>query len=127
MQTESAPSPLVVVIDDFVDAADALALLLGDEGFKVQAAYDGQSALSLIEKLQPEAAVIDIAMPDMDGRAVAQALRATSWGSRMHLIALTGLAVSPEDIEVNGFGFDDILIKPIEANDLLRVLRAHRP
>lgn len=111
--TAAPEAPLrVLVIDDNRDAADSLALLLGLSGHAVKALYDGRTALSTLEDWPAHAVFIDIGMPDMNGWAVASALRQCHAGARMTLIALSGWG-SPQDVQRSlEAGFDLHLTKP---------------
>lgn len=113
----------VVVIDDFKDAADALALLLEIEGLDVHVAYDGQSGLRLIQDLHPDVAIIDLVMPGLDGGDVAKAVRMSPWGAHMHLIALTGLAIPEGSRDILSLGFNQCLIKPAYVDALIAAVR----
>src|SRR5437763_1385579 len=81
----------IVVADDNKDAAMALTMLLDRLGFDVVAtAYDGTSAVDCIERERPHVAILDIALPEMDGFEVAQTVRREVVGP-LRLIAITGL------------------------------------
>ena len=79
----------VVVVDDFIDAAEALAETLMISGYKVWVATDGAGALALIETHQPHCVLLDIGMPGMDGNELTRTLR-TRYGDDIVLIAVTG-------------------------------------
>jgi CheY-like chemotaxis protein len=118
-----AVSPLrVLVMDDNIDAADSLALALQAAGHQTTAAYTAQSALDLAMQLQPEAVVLDIGMPDLDGYEVARRIRAQSWGRRSTLIALTGWGQAEDRRRALDAGFDHHMTKPADPLDLMRRL-----
>jgi signal transduction histidine kinase len=114
----------VLVVDDNRDAADSLALLLNLDGYKVDVANDGATALSEAVRFQPEVVLLDIGMPGMDGYEVARELRAGDPTRSMRLIALTGYG-QPDDRErARATGFDEYLTKPVDPERLRKVLLA---
>lgn len=116
------PGGTVLVVDDYADSADALTAKLRLEGFKVHAAYSGMDALAVAEYKHPDVLLLDIAMPDMDGYAVARAVRQMPWGRIVKLIAISGFD-SPNDIRLSQeAGFDYHLAKPIDFDTLLALL-----
>jgi signal transduction histidine kinase/CheY-like chemotaxis protein len=111
----------ILVVDDNVDAADGLAMLLRLEGHDVAVAYDGVSALAVAEADPPALAVLDLGMPMMDGYELARAFRARPALRGVVLVALTGLA-QPEDRQrTQEAGFDHHLVKPVDADELQRL------
>jgi CheY-like chemotaxis protein/anti-sigma regulatory factor (Ser/Thr protein kinase) len=126
-QASGSEEPMrVLVVDDNHDAAESLAMLLSLEGYTVDVAYDGVSALSEAAKFQPQVVLLDIGMPGMDGYQVARELRAGEPATSMALIALTGYG-QPDDRErACAAGFDDHLTKPVDAELLKEILRTKR-
>jgi signal transduction histidine kinase/CheY-like chemotaxis protein len=112
----------VLVADDNVDAADSLALLLELAGHQVRIAHDGRAALTAANEFRPDAVLLDIGMPEMDGYAVAREIRRTSWGQSMHLIALTGWGHDDDRQRALDAGFDWHLTKPVDPGDLTALL-----
>ena len=85
------PLPLrVLIVDDFRDGADSLALLLKLWGYETAVAYDGPAALTLASAAPPAAALLDIGLPGVDGCEVARRLRTLPGTARALLIALSG-------------------------------------
>jgi DNA-binding response OmpR family regulator len=78
------------VADDNQDAADSLAMILEMAGHDVRVVHDGRSALSVAHSFRPDAVLLDIGMPQLNGYEVARALRKQPWGNGLTLIALTG-------------------------------------
>ncbi|ACC75038.1 hybrid sensor histidine kinase/response regulator [Paraburkholderia phymatum] len=108
----------VLVVDDNVDAASSLALLLELNGHRVRIAHDGLHALDACADAQPDAVLLDIGLPGMDGYEVAQRLRQMVTMSHATLIAITGYG-QPEDIaRARAAGFDHHLVKPVEPDTL---------
>lgn len=116
----------VLVADDNVDAADMLALLLGSHGHETRTAYGGASALSLAEQWRPDAALLDIGMPDLDGYEVCLRLRGRPWGGQMLLVACTGWAQPADRGAAEAAGFDVHLLKPVKVDALLELLASRR-
>ena len=114
----------ILVVDDNVDAADSLAILLQAQGHDTSVAYDGIEALELAEAYRPDVVFLDIGMPRMNGHEVAAALRKMPGFERTMLIALTGWG-SPEDrARSQDAGFDHHLTKPASPTLLKRLLGA---
>jgi signal transduction histidine kinase/ActR/RegA family two-component response regulator len=115
----------VLVCDDNVDAADALAQLLRLVGFVVHVAYDGASARHLAEQVRPDAAVLDLGLGDVSGEELAGWIRAQPWGAGLLLIAVTGWGQDHDRQRTASAGFDHHLVKPVDPDELLALLAAH--
>jgi two-component system CheB/CheR fusion protein len=103
----------VLIIEDHIDAAESLQLLLEMEGHEVKIANDGQAGLALAKTFVPEIVLCDLGLPGMDGFAVARAVRAESSLRDRYLVAISGYA-RPEDIKQSrAAGFDNHLAKPV--------------
>jgi len=114
----------VLLVDDNVDATRALALLLGHAGFVVVTAHDGGEALARAEQTQPDIVLLDLGLPVVDGYRVAETLRARRGGEAMLLVAISGYG-QPEDRQRSqAVGFDHHLVKPIDCDVLLALLRS---
>jgi PAS domain S-box-containing protein len=117
----------VLVVDDHVDAARMLQLLLQYEGHDARIAHDGQAALKAVEEFKPEFVFLDIGMPGMNGYEIARALRAHQSRNNLFLIALTGWG-QPSDIrESKEAGFDLHLVKPLDTASVKRLLETPPP
>jgi PAS domain S-box-containing protein len=112
----------VLIVDDNVDAANSLALLLGLGGHETQVAYGGREALERVEAFQPEVVLLDIGLPEMDGYELAGHLRAMPQSNGFRLIALTGYGQSDDHQHALAAGFDDHLTKPVDLPTLERTL-----
>lgn len=115
----------VLVVDDNVDAAESLALILQMDGHATRVAHDGARALELTQEFDPQVVFLDIGMPGMDGYEVARAMRRQQHASRQPvLVALTGWG-SHEDLErARSAGFDHHLTKPADVEAVERLLAA---
>lgn len=114
----------ILVVDDNVDSADSLALLLTSYGHEVRAAYDGSSALLIAQSFRPEVALQDVSMPDMDGYEVARKFRELPHTKHAALIALTGFTREEDARKAHLAGFDHHLGKPVDFEVLHEVLRS---
>jgi CheY-like chemotaxis protein len=111
-------------VDDCPDNRDSLALLVRVWGFDTAVAADGPSALEAFRSFDPHAAILDIAMPGLDGWQVARQVRDA--GSAVLLVALSGHA-GERDKELSRLaGFDAHLVKPVEPAEVRRLLEGHR-
>jgi CheY-like chemotaxis protein len=108
----------VLVVDDNVDAAATTAQILEQFGHTVQVAHTAAAALALCARHRPEVAILDIGLPDMDGYALAAAIRRL--GGALRLVALTGYGQKADVERAAGAGFDLHLTKPASLEDLER-------
>jgi PAS domain S-box-containing protein len=114
----------ILVVDDNIDAAESLAVLLRLEGHDVRVAGDGPTALGMAQIERLEMVVLDLGMPGMDGFVVARRLREQPGGSDILLVALTGWAQAEDRRRCYEAGFDGHLPKPLEW-DAFRQFLAH--
>lgn len=119
------PSLRILVSDDNRDAAESLAALLRMIGHEVRIAYDGVEAVGLAKEYRPDAVVLDIGMPKMNGYDVARKLRAEPIGKDMTIIALSGWAKEEDKRRSHEAGIDHHLVKPLEPATLLRLLASN--
>jgi CheY-like chemotaxis protein len=108
----------ILVVDDHHDSVAALSMLLEYEGHAVAVANSGRTALELVESFRPHIALVDIAMPEMDGYEVARCIRAQASGSRIYLVALTGWARLDDKAKALAAGFDLHVAKPVDVQKL---------
>ena len=104
----------ILVVDDNADAAASLALLLKFSGHEVHVAHEGEAALRLAETLRPDAVLLDVGMPGMDGYEVARRLRQRPGMKDVVIIAVTGYGAEADRRRTRAAGFDHHLTKPIE-------------
>jgi|GEM_PF-1097397 len=112
----------VLVADDNRDAADSLAALVRLWGHEACVAYDGVTALKLVDNNPPDVVLADLAMPTLDGRKLAQHMRASAGGSYFTLVAVTGFADDRQRNLALAAGFDHYLVKPVEPADVQYLL-----
>ncbi|MEA3086941.1 MAG: hypothetical protein QOC89_4638 [Paraburkholderia sp.] len=111
----SAVAPLrILLVDDNRDSADSLAMLLELKGHEVRIAYDGPQALDVAPRLVPDLAVIDLAMPKMDGYATLAALQQIPALAHTLFAAMTGFGHASDRERTQAAGFHSHLVKPVE-------------
>jgi PAS domain S-box-containing protein len=108
----------ILVVDDNVDAAASLAMLLRMAGHRVEVANDGRSALRLAAAVRPEVVLLDLGMPGMDGYEVASRLRQNPANEGMVLLAVSGYGAEADRRRTRASGFDHHLTKPLEIEAL---------
>ncbi len=113
----------IVVADDNQDGREMLTYLLQREGHEVRAAEDGRRAVEQALGFDPDVAILDIGMPEMNGFDVARQLRERGSGPRPYLIALSGLGQADEKARAFEAGFDHHFTKPVDVQALLGLLR----
>jgi CheY-like chemotaxis protein len=111
----------VLVVDDNVDAATSLALLLRAMGHEAFVAHDGRAALADLSRIRPDIALLDIAMPDMSGYDLARQIR-SRMGSTLRIVALTGFGLPEDRARALEAGFDQHMVKPADAAFLKSLL-----
>ena len=112
----------VIVVDDNMDAAVTLAMLLRFQGHDVRIAHDGATALELATFASPDIVFLDIGMPGMDGYEVARRMRQIPGLEDVILAALTGWGQQEDRRRTAAAGFDHHLVKPPESAELEKVL-----
>ena len=118
----ATPAARVLVVDDNVDGAESLALMLGLLGHEVRTAHDGASALQAAAQWRPEVVLLDIGLPGMSGYDVARSLRTQRPAGDLMLVAVTGWGTQEDQRRSAEAGFDHHLTKPVEAAALEAVL-----
>ena len=114
----SFPSKRILVVDDNRDAAETLGALLSELGATVAVADSGAAALEMLGTFQPEAVLLDIGMPEMDGYEVARRIREAPGHGRVLLVALTGWGQGDDVRRSREAGFDHHLVKPPDLDKL---------
>jgi PAS domain S-box-containing protein len=121
-QAQPSPRRRVLVVDDNVDAANSLAMLLRLGGHEVQVAHGGPAALEMVKVYRPEIIFLDIGMPGMDGYEVARRLREQPSLEHAVLVALTGWGQEEDKRRSNEAGFNQHLVKPVAPATLEKLL-----
>jgi signal transduction histidine kinase/ActR/RegA family two-component response regulator len=112
----------IMVVDDNVDAASILALLLESARHEVIVEYDARDALALSATGRWDVFLLDIGLPGMDGNELAQRLRAQGATANATLIAVTGYGQESDRAQTAAAGFDHHLVKPVDINALFAIL-----
>jgi CheY-like chemotaxis protein len=112
----------VLIVDDVRDNADSLAGLLNAMGHEVHAAYGGAEAVEIASAVHPDAVLLDLGMPGVDGYQVCRQLRRQPWGESMLIVALTGWGQETDRARTEDAGFDHHLIKPADLSTLSQLL-----
>ena len=116
----------VLIADDNEDAAEALSEFLRIAGHHVTTVHNGHDAVRTAVALHPDAVLLDIGMPGLNGYEVARALRATPGMQETVLVALTGWGTDDDRSRASAAGFDHHLTKPTSAADIVKVLETAR-
>jgi PAS domain S-box-containing protein len=112
----------VLIVDDNVDTAESLAMLLRFYGHEVWAAHTGPKALEVARAEQPDVVLLDIGLPGMDGYEVARLLRQQEELGDMRLVAMTGYGQEKDRQRSDATGFDYHLVKPVDPAKLQDLL-----
>ncbi|HEX8011269.1 MAG TPA: response regulator [Casimicrobiaceae bacterium] len=119
----------VLVVDDNRDVAESTALLLRMSGCDVHVAYDGDEALRVLPRVGPDAVLLDIGLPRINGYEVAERIRAQPEYRRTLLVAMSGYGQEEHRLQSQRAGFDYHIVKPIDPpvlTGLLSSLWSHR-
>ncbi|HKY43215.1 MAG TPA: PAS domain S-box protein, partial [Pyrinomonadaceae bacterium] len=123
IEPEPRPQRRILIVDDNVDSADSLAMLLEITGNKTYMAHDGMEAIEAIEEHRPEVVLLDIGLPRLDGHEVCRYVRQQPWGKDIVMIALTGWGQEDDRRKSQEAGFNGHLVKPVDYDRLLELLR----
>jgi CheY-like chemotaxis protein len=113
----------VLLVDDSVDAAMAMSLLLEADGFDVRTAHDGHEALALSDTFAPQIVLLDIGLPGMDGYSLASEMRSRAATADALLIAVTGYGQAHDRQRSKDAGFDHHLVKPVAFEEIQNAVR----
>jgi PAS domain S-box-containing protein len=114
----------VLVIDDNSDAANALRMLLENDGHTVRVAHDGVSGLALAREYRPEYLLLDIGLPRLNGYDIAASVRCDPQLKHTTIVAVTGYGQVHDRARTAAVGFDHHLTKPVEFSALQELFRA---
>ena len=117
------PTPVMrklVYVEDNADAREVMSALLRTFGYEVVEVALGAAALPAVTASRPDAVVVDIGLPDIDGYEVARRIRANLSTHATTIIALTGYGQLPDNHAALQAGFDAYLVKPVDIFDLTK-------
>lgn len=117
----------ILLIEDDVDLAEVLSMVLSMEGHEVLIASDGARALELFAQMVPEVVLCDVFLPGIGGYELAARMRECSQIPPPLMIALTGLAGTENRARSLAAGFDHHVVKPFDPAALLRLIAAALP
>lgn len=121
--SKARPSIRILVVDDEIDSVITLVAILNDEGFEASGAYSGEQALEMLRDLDPDALLIDIGLPDINGWELARRIRDQKGTARPMIIGLSGKYKETSDKILSEMsGFNHYLLKPYDFPWLRRLL-----
>jgi CheY-like chemotaxis protein len=112
-----------VYADDDALVRDVVTQALVEEGVDVHACEGGVEAIELCRQIEPDAVLLDLNMPDLDGLATARAVRRDPKLAHLRLVALTGRGTWELRRKAIEAGFDEFLVKPVPVATLIKALR----
>jgi PAS domain S-box-containing protein len=113
----------VLVVDDNDDMREALGILLAQDGHEVHLANDGPSGLKGALTFRPDIGLLDVGLPGFDGYTLARSIRAHEEGKQIYLVAVTGYGQPEDRLRSKEAGFDELVVKPLAANQLALLLK----
>jgi signal transduction histidine kinase len=123
----NVPPRRIFIVDDNVDAAEALATLLQLDGHEVQTAWSSKEAPQRMESFRPDIALLDIGLPEMNGYELLRRLREVPALHTVIFIAITGYGRAEDRERIRQAGFEGYLMKPVSIATLNRVLQMDFP
>jgi len=112
----------ILIVDDYPDALDIWTIYLHSMGYRVSTASDGAEAIAQAERLLPDLIVLDLELPRVSGYEAAAQLRSNPATRHIPLIAATGFSHERQLERARAAGFDEIVIKPCEPDDLIQTI-----
>jgi two-component system CheB/CheR fusion protein len=112
----------IVIVEDNDDARSMMCELLELAGFECRSAENGREGLALIDRWRPDAALIDIGLPEIDGLELARRIRQNPAHESIFLVALTGYGQREDRENARRAGFDHHVVKPVDADALIKLL-----
>ncbi len=114
----------ILVADDNPDSVATLSIMLEVMGHEVHVAHDGEEAAELAERTRPDAILLDIGMPRLNGYEACVRIRSQAWASGAFIVALTGWGQEEDKSRSRAAGFDRHLVKPVEPEMLQKLIEA---
>jgi CheY-like chemotaxis protein len=120
----AGPHRRILVVDDNVDSAKTMSLMLGVLGNEVATAYDGLQALEEVARFHPDVILMDVGMPHLNGYEAARRIRESSACNGLKIVALTGWGQETDRQKSFEAGCDAHLVKPVSLDDLNKLLNS---
>jgi two-component system CheB/CheR fusion protein len=122
MSNNDNPRRRVLVVDDNVDSAESMAVLLRLEGHEAHTLHDGERVVATARELRPDVILLDIGLPGITGYEVARRIREDGMLSGVALVAVSGYGREEDLSRARAAGFDRHLVKPVDFDALHEVL-----
>jgi CheY-like chemotaxis protein len=114
----------VLIVDDSTDETATLTILLGKAGYKIEYLNDSRRAIERLRAFRPQAVLLDIAMPHLDGFQVAELIRQEPGFEKVVLVAITGFDSDENFQRAAQAKIDHYLVKPIKLAQIRKILAA---
>jgi len=112
----------VLIVDDEPHIVTAIQFLINKEGFETSTAYNGASALSVVQSFRPDVVVLDVMMPGMSGFEVARQIRSNSDLGNTQIVFLTAKGTTKDKMQGYSTGGDFYMTKPFDNDELVSVV-----
>ena len=112
----------VLIVDDNEDGADSLAMMLRLAGHETETAHDGLQAIAVAERFRPDAMLLDIGLPLLNGYEVCRRIRQQPWGAGLLMVAVTGWGQDEDRERSKEAGFDTHVVKPVDPTAIMKML-----
>lgn len=116
--------PSLLIVDDELDNFDVLETLLMREGYDLRYAPNGKTALAFLENSPPDAVLLDVMMPEMDGIEVCRRIKSSPLWNHLPVIMVTALTAKEDLARCLDAGADDFISKPVNAQELRARIRS---
>jgi two-component system cell cycle response regulator DivK len=113
------PAPLILLVDDFLDALEMYEEYLQFKGYRVVTATDGPSAIEIARSQRPALILMDLQMGGVTGTQAMRVLRADAGFDGMPIVAFTAHALEEQRVEAMNAGFDEVVAKPCLPDELV--------
>ena len=123
----TGPALRLLLVDDSVDAATLLSMVLEADGYDVRIAHEATQALEAAAQFKPEVVLLDLGLPGMDGFQLAQEMRKLDSTAGALLVAVTGYGQAADRQRSHDAGFDYHLVKPVAVEEIHRVIERRFP
>ena len=104
----------ILVVDDNVDSAESMAVLLRLEGYEARTLHEGERVVAMAREFRPDVILLDIGLPGISGYDVARAVRGDAQVGGVRLVAVSGYGRAEDRERARAAGFDEHLVKPVD-------------